>query len=78
MDGSSDASARLEKIERTIVRQKEFIRRVPDPDNRAAAEDHLIALVRLRDELIAIVPQGSDAKEASGTPEQAQPAGTIR
>jgi hypothetical protein len=46
-----NAHARLEKIESTIEKQKDYIRRVPDPDNRAAAEDHLITLVRLRDDL---------------------------
>jgi hypothetical protein len=52
MDPSSDARARLEKVERTIDRQKEYIQRVPDPDNRARAEDHLIMLVQERNTLL--------------------------
>ena len=41
--------ARLEKLERAYQAQKSFIHRVPDPDTRERADEHLIELVSMRD-----------------------------
>jgi hypothetical protein len=65
MDPSSDARARLEKVERTIERQKEYIQRVPDPDNRARAEDHLIMLVQERNGLLQRVDRDASGEDAA-------------
>jgi hypothetical protein len=42
--------AKLDRLDRTIEAQKQFLRRVPDPDNRTRAEANLLDLVHRRDE----------------------------
>ncbi len=51
MDVAVD-SAKLDRVNRAIEAQKQFIRTVPDPDNRERAEANLMSLVLKRDEYI--------------------------
>ena len=42
---------RLEQVERVLEAQREYIHRVPDPDNRYRAETNLLTLLEMRDSL---------------------------
>ena len=42
---------RLERIDRALEAQRDYIRRVPDPDNRHRAETNLMTLLEMRDTL---------------------------
>ena len=48
---NSNRSAKLERLEAAIERQRRFMYTVPDPDNRERAEANLMTLIFLRDEL---------------------------
>ena len=54
-------TTKLERIEGAIERQKDFVRTVPDPDNRALAESNLVTLVIMRDDVKDVLAQGSDS-----------------
>ncbi len=64
----SDAclTAKLERIEYAIERQKTFVRTVPDPDNRALAESNLTTLVIMRDDVRDVLKRGSDHFDVRG------------
>ena len=48
---TSAVHRRMEIVCQTIDRQKAYLARVPDPDNREAAEANLITLVAMRRDL---------------------------
>ena len=51
MDSGRKLEARLARLEETIVAQKAFCHRVPDPDTRERADGHLLDLIEKRDVL---------------------------
>ena len=59
-------ATKLERIEGAIERQKDFVRTVPDPDNRALAESNLVTLVIMRDDVKDVLAQGSEPHGLGG------------
>lgn len=54
---------RLERVEQTIEAQKDFIRHVPDPDNRYLAEANLVTLALMRDDLLQAISRGEPSED---------------
>ena len=59
---------KLARIVRAIADQKQYIARVPDPDNRSSAEVNLSVLVELRERLCGELTGVSDHQEAAAGP----------
>lgn len=59
---------KLARIVRAIADQKQYIARVPDPDNRSSAEANLSVLVERRERLCGELIGVSDQHEAAAGP----------
>ncbi len=59
--------ARIKRLDQVILKQKAFLARIPDPDNRERADGHLLQLIDMRDEVsrrCATVTRKGDAPSA--------------
>ena len=46
-----EMKARLQRLDQVIAKQKAFLARVPDPDNRDRADGHLLQLIDMREDI---------------------------
>ena len=42
---------RLQQLDQVIAKQKAFLARIPDPDNRERADGHLLQLIDMREDI---------------------------
>ena len=59
-----NTTQKLARVVRAIENQKQYITRVPDPDNRSTAETNLSILVEWREQLCHELSCTSDGHEA--------------
>ncbi len=60
----NEMKSRLEQLDLVIARQKAFLARIPDPDNRERADGHLLQLIDMRDDIAHRYQAAQAASEA--------------